>query len=183
MASFFEKLKQDIGIEETEEETAVKKDKFLEEGKPQRKERKNEKPRGRAVKKELSPAKVSTDKPSFKQGPEAQLSLDVYETGEELVIQSTIAGVKAKDVDVSVENGVVTIRGNRQKPDKEEPPFRERKYFYQECYWGPFSRQVILPEEVEETKIEANIKDGILTLKMPKIRKKRERRIIIEEEE
>ena len=110
---------------------------------------------------------------------EGELSIDVYETEESLVVQSFIAGVKAKDLDISIENGVLTIRGGRKKPAENE----ESKYFYRECFWGLFSRQLILPEEVDASKIEAKVKDGVLTLTIPKIKKKKNQKIVIKDEE
>jgi HSP20 family protein len=96
--------------------------------------------------------------------PEGQLTIDVYQTDDEVVIKSTIAGVKPEDLDVSINNDMVTIRGER-KQDEEISP---ENYYYQECYWGPFSRSVILPVEIVSDKAEAIMKNGILTLKLPK---------------
>ena len=110
---------------------------------------------------------------------EGQLAIDVYETNGEFVIQSTIAGVKAEDLDITVENDLVIIRGNRQNRLEVE----EKKYFYQECYWGPFSRKVILPEEVDGSRVEAKMKDGVLTLILPKVYKKEKRKIIVTQED
>jgi HSP20 family protein len=96
--------------------------------------------------------------------PEGQLTIDVYQTDDEVVIKSTIAGVKPEDLDVSINNDMITIRGER-KQDEEISP---ENYYYQECYWGPFSRSVILPVEIVADKAEAIMKNGILTLKLPK---------------
>src|SRR3989344_2152495 len=71
---------------------------------------------------------------------EGQLSVDVYATGDEIIIKSTIAGVKPEDVDVSINNDMLTIRGQRQKEEEDEG----KDYYYQECYWGSFSRSLIL---------------------------------------
>lgn len=98
---------------------------------------------------------------------EGQLTLDVYQTNEAIVIKSTIAGVKSKDLDVSITNDMVTIRGVRRNPD--DVP--EEQYFYQECYWGVFSRSVILPVEVKPEEARASVKDGILTIVLPKVDK------------
>jgi HSP20 family protein len=112
---------------------------------------------------------------------EAQLSIDVYETEDNFVIQSTIAGVKAEDLDISIEDDLVTIRGARQHQEESTG----KNYFYQECYWGGFSRQVILPEEVEGSLAQAKVKDGILTLTIPKSKRtqKKKRKISIKQEE
>lgn len=110
---------------------------------------------------------------------EGQLAIDVFETDETLVIQSTIAGIKAEDLDISIENDMLTIRGKRERPGNGE----KKSYFYQECYWGPFSRQVILPEEVDASQAEAILKDGVLTLKIPKIKRSQKKKIIVKEED
>ena len=105
--------------------------------------------------------------------PEGELAVDVYQTGEEIVIQSTVAGVGPDDLDINIENDVVTISGTRNNPNPDE----EKNYFYQECYWGPFSRQIILPEEVDINKIDASLKDGIFTLHLPKMERQKVRKI------
>lgn len=95
---------------------------------------------------------------------EGQLTIDVYQTNDDIVIKSTIAGVKPENLDVNINNDMVTIRGERQQ-DEEIPG---DNYYYQECYWGPFSRSVILPVEIVADKAEATMKNGILTLRLPK---------------
>ncbi len=95
---------------------------------------------------------------------EGQLTIDVYQTDSEIVIKSTIAGVKPEDLDVSINNDMVTIRGDR----KNEEVVDTENYYYQECYWGTFSRSVILPVEVLADKAEASMKNGILTIRLPK---------------
>lgn len=109
--------------------------------------------------------------------PEGQLVVDVYQTNGEIVIQSAVAGVKPEDLDIVIENDVFTIKGQRQRPAENE----ERNYFYQECYWGRFSREIILPAEVDATRTQASIKEGILTIRIPKIEKEKKRKIIITE--
>jgi len=108
---------------------------------------------------------------------EARLSIDLYETEQDIVIQSTIAGVKAKDLDISIEDEMLTIKGKRQKQEHEDSS--ERKYLYQECYWGAFTRKIILPEEVDASKIKAVIEEGVLTLKIPKIKKEEKKKVKI----
>lgn len=124
---------------------------------------------------EPHPAKTERNESEF----EGELAIDVYETDGDFVVQSTIAGVKAGDLDITIENDIVTIRGSREKQTTQEG----KKYYYQECYWGSFSRQVILPQEVDGSKAEASIKDGVLTLKIPKIIKIQKRKIAIKQEE
>ncbi|MDA3814891.1 MAG: Hsp20/alpha crystallin family protein [Patescibacteria group bacterium] len=95
---------------------------------------------------------------------EGQLTIDVYQTEDDIVIKSTIAGVKPEDLDVNINNDMVTIRGERTQSEEIDP----EDYYYQECYWGPFSRSVILPVEIISEKAEATMKNGILTLRLPK---------------
>jgi len=95
---------------------------------------------------------------------EGQLTIDVYQTDNDIVIKSTIAGVKPEDLDVSINSDMVSIRGER----KNEEMVREDAYYYQECYWGSFSRSVILPVDVLADKAEAAMKNGILTIRLPK---------------
>lgn len=95
---------------------------------------------------------------------EGQLSIDVYQTPDKIVVKSTIAGVKPEDIDISINNDMLTIRGKRE----EEREIKEEHYLYKECYWGSFSRSVILPVEVEADKIEACLENGILTITLPK---------------
>lgn len=95
---------------------------------------------------------------------EGQLTIDVYQTDNDIIIKSTIAGVKPEDLDVSINNDMLTIRGER----KQEEEISQEDYYYQECYWGGFSRSVILPVDVLPDKVEASMKNGILTIKLPK---------------
>ena len=108
--------------------------------------------------------------------PKGELVIDVFETESFLIVQSAIAGVKIKDLDIFIENDVLDIEGSREKPNQDE----KSNYFYEECYWGSFYRRIILQEEVDNSRTEAIIKNGILTIKMPKIQRKKKRKIIIE---
>ena len=107
---------------------------------------------------------------------EGQLTVDVYQTNDDIVIRSTIAGVTAKDIDISITNDMVTIKGARN-PDEN---VKSSAFYYQELYWGPFSRSIILPEEVDADKAVASMKNGILTLKLPKMAKSRTKRVRID---
>jgi HSP20 family protein len=95
---------------------------------------------------------------------EGQLTIDVYQTENEIVIKSTIAGVKPEDLDVSINNDMVTVKGER----KNEEEVSHGNYYYQECYWGGFSRSVLLPVDVIPDKADASLKNGILTIRLPK---------------
>lgn len=95
---------------------------------------------------------------------EGQLTVDVFQDDQNIVIQSTIAGVSPEDLDVSITNDMVTIRGERRQAFEID----QEDYFYQECYWGTFSRSVILPVEIDADRAEAKIKNGVLTIRIPK---------------
>ena len=95
---------------------------------------------------------------------EGQLAIDVYQTKDAIIVKSTIAGVKPEDIDIAINNDLLTIRGTR----KMEERINNDDYFYQECYWGGFSRSIILPMEVKSDQIEATIENGVLTVTLPK---------------
>lgn len=107
---------------------------------------------------------------------EGQLAVDIYETEEELVLQTAIAGVEAESLDISLEKDLLIIRGDRKNPAKET----KKNYFVQECYFGSFSREVILPREIDPSHTKAAMEEGILTIRMPKIERDKKRRITIE---
>lgn len=109
---------------------------------------------------------------------EGQLTIDVYQTPTEIVIQSTIAGVEPEDLDISITNDMITIRGKRQKQEE----VKAEDYFYQECYWGNFSRSIILPVDIDADKAVASLKNGILTIRLPKAEKIRTKKIKIKTE-
>lgn len=108
---------------------------------------------------------------------EGQLSIDVFQTPETIVVKSTIAGVKPSDIDISINNDMLTIRGKR---DLEET-IQEDNYLYRECYWGSFSRSIILPVEVEADKIDAVLENGVLTVTLPKAKNAKQISIKVKE--
>lgn len=110
---------------------------------------------------------------------EGQLSIDVFQTPSDIVIKSTIAGVKPDDLDIAITNDMVTIRGRRDS----EHEIKKDDYFYQECYWGPFSRSIILPVDVQTEKSVATLKNGVLTVRLPKSERIRTKKIEIEHHE
>lgn len=104
---------------------------------------------------------------------EGQLNIDMYQTKDNVIIKSTIAGVRPEDIDITVANDMVTIKGSRRK----EENINTDDYFYQECYWGNFSRSVIIPVDIESEEIEADLKDGILTVIIPKAAKAKTKKV------
>jgi len=162
MASFFEKLKgtkQEVSVEEesVEEKPII------------------EKPKARVKKAEKVKPNNQERKELFE--AEGQLAIDLYQTDSEVVIQAPIAGVKKEDLDIMIENDVIVIKGRREEPEETE----EKNYFYQECYWGPFSRQVIMPVEGDPSRAEATMKNGILTIRIPRIEREKKRKLEIKE--
>lgn len=96
--------------------------------------------------------------------PEGELVIDVFETNSDFIVLTAIAGVQIKDLDISIEKDMMVIKGQRANPH-ENP---EKKYFYQECYWGPFSRKIVLPENINIESAQAAMDKGMLTVKIPK---------------
>jgi HSP20 family protein len=94
-----------------------------------------------------------------------QLAVDVYETKERLVVKARTAGVNKSELDVSISDNQLTIRGTLSAGEEEV-----ENYFLQECYWGEFSRTIALPVPVKEEEIEAVLKDGVLTVSFGKVK-------------
>jgi HSP20 family protein len=95
-----------------------------------------------------------------------QLAIDVYETRERLVVKARTAGVNKGDLDVSISDNTLTVRGTLSAGNEDDV----ENYFLQECYWGEFSRSVALPVPVKEEDIEAVLKDGVLTISFSKVK-------------
>ena len=95
---------------------------------------------------------------------EGQLTVDVYQTPTHIVVQAPMAGVKPDDIYVSINNDMITIRGKRQQ----KHDVGGDDYYYREVFWGPFSRSVLMPSEVDSNRTEASFKHGLLTVKMAK---------------
>lgn len=108
---------------------------------------------------------------------EGQLSIDVYQTPSNLVIKSTIAGIKPEDIDISINNDMLTIRGKREMNEI----IADDDYLYRECYWGSFSRSIILPVEIIPEKIEAFLENGVLTVVLPKAKSSKQISIKVKE--
>jgi HSP20 family protein len=107
--------------------------------------------------------------------PEGKLTVDVYQTPNEVVVESAIAGVKPSDIDVNVTNDSVTVRGTR----KRDKTVKDEDYLYQECYWGRFARSIILPQEIDPDGAQVTFKNGILTVILPKANRKKSRKLKI----
>ncbi len=172
MSNFFEKLKKGMGIEEPIEEKV--------EEKIEKKPKKVIIKKSKKLEIKAEPIEPVVEEKEEKKEkwfePEGQLAVDVYQTENDLVIQSAIAGIKPENLDISMERDVITIKGIREKPFEEKGD-----YFSQECYWGPFSRKIILPVEVDPNRATAEMKEGILTIRIPKILREKKRKIVVKE--
>lgn len=117
---------------------------------------------------EPTPQPVADDNDEWDEGePVAgQLAVDVYETREKLVVKGRVAGVNKSDLDVSISDNTLTIKGTLSAGNEEGV----ENYFLQECYWGEFSRSLVLPVPVKEDEIEAMLKDGVLTISFSKLK-------------
>jgi len=96
---------------------------------------------------------------------EGELSLDVYEEAGNIVVQAPLAGVALEDLDINFSQGVLTIKGDRKVSNE----LKEDKYYIKECFWGKFSRSILLPDDIDSAKIKAHLKNGILTVVLPKL--------------
>ncbi len=183
--SFLEKLKLDVAQDEKEEEiqqeTAPKRKRGRPRKNPQtqpQSETESEMEQKSAASEKIQRPKVEKVAPRFEEREEGELTIDVYETANDLVVQSPLAGVKADELNIYLEDDMLVIKGERLRPGEED-----KKMIIQECYWGPFSRRVILPMEVEGNKINASLERGILTIRIPKAEKRGKKKISVQESE
>lgn len=108
---------------------------------------------------------------------EGQLAIDVVQTKDEVIVVAPMAGCRPEKVELHLQNDVLTIRGERQSPLS-----TELEFFYRECYWGKFSRTIVLPVEVKVEMARAEFKNGVLTVALPKTKLDGNIPIIIVEE-
>ena len=109
---------------------------------------------------------------------EGQLAVDVYQDNDNVVLKAPIAGVRPEDLEISITDEVINIKGER----KESSEIQKDNYFCQECYWGSFSRSYLMPVAVDAEKAEASLKNGILTIKIPKQEKTKTRLLKVKSE-
>ncbi|HZM63711.1 MAG TPA: Hsp20/alpha crystallin family protein [Candidatus Saccharimonadales bacterium] len=112
------------------------------------------------------PAAATNDEWDENDDLPGQLAVDVYETREKLVVKARTAGVNKNDLDVSISDNTLSIRGTLSAGNEDDV----ENYFVQECYWGEFSRSIALPVPVKEEEIEAVLKDGVLTISFAKVK-------------
>jgi HSP20 family molecular chaperone IbpA len=104
---------------------------------------------------------------------EGELAVDVYQTPTHIIIKAMIAGVRPEDLDVSITRDMVTLRGKRER----HVEGTAGDFFFQELYWGSFSRTIVLPQEVDIEDADATEKHGLLTLRLPKLDKGRQAKL------
>lgn len=104
---------------------------------------------------------------------EGELAIDVYQTPSAFIIESTIAGVNPEDIDISLTSDSITIKGKREKEER----IKTENYIHQECYWGRFTRNIILPQEIDPDRTQASIKNGVLKINLPKVNKTKSKKI------
>lgn len=98
---------------------------------------------------------------------EGHLTVDVFKSGNDIVVQSTIAGADSNNIDISITKDMVTIRGERLPGEKIKPS----DYYHRELYWGSFSRSIILPTDIDPDSSKASMKNGVLTIRLPRLDK------------
>ncbi len=103
----------------------------------------------------------------------AQLTVDVYQNDNEIIIRALVAGVRPEDLDIAITRDMVTIKGKRV----EQKESADTNYVYQELYWGAFERTVVLPAEIDVDMADASERHGLLLIKLPKINKDRQTRL------
>lgn len=166
--SFLEKLKRGMGIEPEKSDFEIEK---VEEGPA--KTRKKSLPKAKRENEDSREDSVK-DKEKWLE-PKGELAIDLYETETEFILEAPIAGVKREDLEILVENDVMRIKGKRDKPQAQVPS----KYLVQECFWGEFSREIIFPQEVDGSRTEALLENGVLVLRIPKIERQKKVKVEI----
>ena len=101
---------------------------------------------------------------------EAQLTVDVYQTQTEIIVQTMVAGVRPEDLQINITRDMITIKGKREENKMIAP----ENYFTKELYWGTFARTILLPQEVDPEEAEAIERHGLLMIRLPKIDKGRQ---------
>jgi HSP20 family molecular chaperone IbpA len=121
----------------------------------------------------MSPRPLSVENPAEEDPAEGQLTVDVYQTNAEIIIQTMTAGVRPDDLNISITPEKVIISGRREAPRG----IAMDDYFFKELYWGAFSRTIILPQEVVAEEAEAMEKHGLLIIRLPKLDKEKLHRL------
>ncbi|MBU3942632.1 Hsp20/alpha crystallin family protein [Patescibacteria group bacterium] len=179
MSDFLEKLKKGMDTPATTEEIGVVEADFTamaikpEPMDPPKKTKKK-------VAKKPASVKDSVEA-SFFDGPEGELTVDVFQSGKDLIIRSAIGGIESEDLDIVIENDFVVIKGVRPSSAEALAGKEENvEYFFQECHWGSFKREISLPLEVDSSRAKAKLEKGILIIRMPIIERNSKTKVSIE---
>src|SRR6056297_806836 len=113
--------------------------------------------------------------PNDSEPQEGELPVDMYQTGEDVVIRALIAGVSPNDLDISITRDMVTIKGARE----EDQEAADDDYYHRELFWGSFSRTLLLPAEVIIDEADAQEKHGLLEIRLPKVDKNRSTKLSV----
>ncbi len=182
--SFFERLTGSINIDEEELEQEEEAEGRTELRAEQKEARFGPKNRGTFGRETTRDSLRDTDRSEIRQtastwneepAGEGELSLDVYQTSEDIIVRTMIPGVRKDDMDISISRDSITIKGSR----KEERIIPDQDYVVRELYWGTFSRTVAFPHEVDIEHAEATENQGMLTIKLPRIDKDRQAKLRI----
>lgn len=188
MTDFLDKLKKGMDTEEPIEDpveaisielTSVQSvdDPEIEEPKPKEPKKTSKK---KAKKKKIEVEEKEPEEKEEKhtdlfEGPEGELTVDVFQKDKELIIRSAIAGIDPEDLDIMIEDDLLIIKGERESKFAQE----KENYFFQECHWGRFKREILLPVEVDSSRINAKLEKGILTIKIPIIERKSKTKVSV----
>lgn len=112
---------------------------------------------------------ISFEKKDIDLQEEGQLAVDIFDTKTEIIIISTIAGAVQDDLDIAIHNDLLTIRGSRKSPgDVYLQTGQIQEFFHNECFWGKFSRTIVLPHDVKSELTTATLQNGVLLIRLPK---------------
>lgn len=164
--SFFERLAGSINVDDEDEPIEIDNDENMEgEELPIKHSSK-----GRTLTKAVHATEDEDGEIDMEEG---ELSVDVYQTPTEIIIEAMVAGVKPEDLHLSITRDMVTIKGRRDGNTQ----ITGDDYFYKELYWGTFTRTILLPHEVEIEEAEAVEKHGLLIIRLPKVDKARQQKL------
>ncbi|MCK9186589.1 Hsp20/alpha crystallin family protein [Candidatus Gracilibacteria bacterium] len=93
-----------------------------------------------------------------------QLSLDIYQTEKEIIIVAPIAGVEKENINITVNEDILVIKGDRVQREE----VADENYYTKECFWGSFSRAIVLPKEADIKNISASFEQCVLEIRIPK---------------
>jgi HSP20 family protein len=169
--SFFERLAGSISVDDEDEVNFIPEENEVEEEVPIK--HVGKKPEMPLPKTKVRPIHHVDDDADVLDVEEGELSVDVYQTQSEIIIEAMVAGVKPEDLHLSITRDMVTIKGRRDGNTQ----ITHDDYFYKELYWGSFTRTILLPHEVVIEEAEAVEKHGLLIIRLPKVDKARQTKL------